>query len=549
MAEHTQATALDVATLLTQAASIRRQGDIAGSDALFDQAARTQPNTAQLQYDLALARLDLGHPATALPYLDRAIALDPGFGPAHLRRGNLLEALSLPGAADAYLRAIEAAPDLAEAYARIAALRNRGNRRDEAIRLYHEAARRTPDPQAAGIYRARASLVGDDLDAAEASLRQVLTINADAYNAVGLLAHIQKLRGDFAAAEVSLTKALQLRPAAIDLYYELVHTRKIRPDDAKLIDSMRDVLSWIAPAFAQVRVRLALAKALDDIAEYQEAASHLQAASALQARHFPIDRRALESQVDHLIGLFTADWLAQAGHQRNPSARPIMVLGMPRSGTTLTEQILSSHKMVAGGGELHFWAGIGQWFLLRHGPDPIDTRGIAEPYLTRLQMVSATAERVVDKNPFNFMWTGLVHLVFPNARIVHCRRHPADTCLSAMLADITQPRFSNAVDDLAFYYRQYQRIMAHWRSVIPADRFLDLDYERLVDNPATQIPSLVAFCGLPWDDACLTPERNSRVVKTSSVWQARQPIYRSSAGRRVHYQDLLRPFEALTESG
>jgi len=542
MSGRAQAGAAEVGALLRQVSAMRQAGNLADMVPLLEQAVRMAPDDAHILRDLRLTLLNVGKPEDALGYLDRAVTLGPELGHAHMGRGIALEAVARPGAEDAYQQAIAATPDLAEAYARLALLRHRAERRNEAIMLYREAARRTRDERDRGTYSARAAILEHDLDTAEISLRQVLAIDDDAHAALALLAYVQNARGDFAAAEAGLARALRLQPTEIGLYYELVQTRKIHAGDAGLIARMRAALAFAAPPHAKVRLHLALAKALDDIGDYQDAASQLQAASDLQARHFPIDRKALTAQVDRLIGVFTPDWLAAADHRRHPSEMPILVLGMPRSGTTLTEQILSSHPAVAGGGEVRFWQGVGLHFLRSYRSGPVDSWRIAEAYLARLRSVSPDAEHVVDKNPFNFMWTGLVHLLFPNARIVHCRRNPGDTCLSAMLADLTQPLFSNAVDDLAFYHRQYQRVMAHYRRLLPVDRFMDLDYEKLVGNPATEIRSLLAFCGLSWDEACLSPEQNSRTVLTASAWQVRQPIYRSSTGRRRHYETLLRPF-------
>jgi tetratricopeptide (TPR) repeat protein len=532
----------EVSALLRRASAMRLADKLTGMVSLPEQVARMAPGDAYILHGLGLTTLQAGKPAEALRYLDRALTLDPACGHAHMCRGIALEAVALPGAEDAYRRAIAATPGLAAAYVRLASLQHRANRHNTAIVLYREAARRTTDQRERGINLARAALVAHDLDAAETYLQQVLAIDGNSHEALALLAYIQKAQGDFAAAEANLTHALRLQPYEIGLYYELVQTRKIRAGDAGLIGRMRAALSTEAPPYAKVRLHLALAKALDDIGDYQNAAPQLRAASDLQARHFPIDREALVTQVDRLIGMFTPDWLAAADHRRNPSEMPVLVLGMPRSGTTLTEQILSSHPAVAGGGEVLFWQGVGTHFVRSYRSGPIAASLITEAYLTRLRSVSPVADRVVDKNPFNFMWAGLAHLLFPNARIVHCRRDSGDTCLSAMLADITQPLFSTALDDFAFYYRQYQRVMAHYRSLIPADRFMDLDYEKLVGDPATEIRSMIAFCGLPWDAACLAPEQNSRTVLTASVWQARQPIYRSSTGRRRHYESLLGPF-------
>lgn len=539
----------DVSALLKQANALRQANDLAGTIAPLEQAGRLAPDNVHIQHDLGLTWLNLDSPASALPYLQRAVVLDPNFGHAQLRLGEALEALSLPGAEDAYRRAIAGTPDLAEAYARLAAVWHQRGHTAEAIVAYRSAAHRTPDPRERSQYGARAALLSGDLASAETLLRQVLAINANNGPVLALLAYIQKARGDFAAAEANFTAALQAYPSEVLWYHQLVQTRKIRPDDGALIDRMRAALSTATRPLPVVRLNMALAKALDDIGEYSAAATYLQAAGDLQMRHFPIDRADLVAQVDGWIALCTPAWLAQNAHRGDPSERPIVVLGMPRSGTTLVEQILSCHPMVAGGGELQFWQKRSLEVLAMPNPGSVELSPIAADFLAQLRSVSANAARVVDKNPFNFIACGLIHAVFPHARIVHCRRHPADTALSAMLADLTPtPSFSNAGDDLVFYYRQYLRLMAHYRSVLPPDRFMEIAYEDLVTNPPKYIQSLVAFCGLPWDPACLTPERNTHPILTASVWQARQPIFQSSVGRRQHYQGLLRPFEALADS-
>jgi Sulfotransferase family len=220
----------------------------------------------------------------------------------------------------------------------------------------------------------------------------------------------------------------------------------------------------------------------------------------------------------------------------------VLIVGMPRSGTTLAEQILSSHPGVAAGGEMHIWNRRGAMFEQAgaSGTEPAYVQELAEAYLRWISALAPEAVRVTDKMPFNFLWTGLIHLAFPRAVIVHCQRQPIDVALS-----VHQTHFSPLVDlptggkDLVFYYRQYERLMAHWRAVLPADRFLELRYEELIANPEPITRRLIAFCGLPWDDACLHPERNQRVVKTASKWQARQPVYRSSVDRWRRYEPWL----------
>jgi len=175
---------------------------------------------------------------------------------------------------------------------------------------------------------------------------------------------------------------------------------------------------------------------------------------------------------------------------------------------------------------------------------------LAEDYLALLRRIGPNALRVTDKNPFNFLWAGLIHQALPNARFIHCRRDPIDTCLSIYFTRFASAQpFAYDRGDLLFYYRQYQRLMAHWQSVLPPDRLLEIDYQELTADPEQQTRRIVAFCGLAWDDGCLAPERNERRVRTASIWQARQPVYRSSVERWRNYQPWLGELAELHAGG
>jgi hypothetical protein len=223
---------------------------------------------------------------------------------------------------------------------------------------------------------------------------------------------------------------------------------------------------------------------------------------------------------------------------------------MPRSGTTLVEQIVSSHPEVGAGGELNFWNERGAaWH--RAGPAgseaPFLAQAVAD-YLAVLRAVGPKAARVTDKMPFNFLWAGLIHLAFPRATIIHCRRAAIDTALS-IHQTLFHPglAFPTGGSKLVAYFRSYQRLTDHWRKVLPADRFIEVEYEDLTRDPEPEIRRIIAGCGLPWEDACLRPERNPRAVKTPSKWQTRQPIYRHSVERWRRYEPWLGPLSALLD--
>jgi hypothetical protein len=235
----------------------------------------------------------------------------------------------------------------------------------------------------------------------------------------------------------------------------------------------------------------------------------------------------------------------------------VLILGMPRSGTTLVEQIVSMHPVVGAGGELNFWNERGAaWH--RSGAAGNETLIVSKEFLAKaaadylgvLRAIAPKAARVTDKMPFNFLWAGLIHLAFPRAIIIHCRRAAVDTALSIHQTHFHPGlAFPTGGAELVAYFRDYQRLTDHWRSVLPSDRFIEVDYEDLTSAPEPVIRRIIAACGLAWHDACLRPECNPRAVKTPSKWQTRQPIYRTSVARWRRYETWLGPLRALVDEG
>jgi hypothetical protein len=221
---------------------------------------------------------------------------------------------------------------------------------------------------------------------------------------------------------------------------------------------------------------------------------------------------------------------------------------MPRSGTTLVEQIISAHPDVAAGGELNFWTSRGVAWVRDGMPGPggeFLARAAAD-YSGRLRGISPAAARVTDKMPFNFLWAGLIHLAFPRAVFLNCRRAFVDTALSIHQTHFSlHLAFPTGGAALVRYFRCYERITAHWRSVLPPGCFVDVEYEKLTGSPEPEIRRVIGACGLTWNDACLTPENNARVVKTPSRWQARQKINRASMDRWRRYEPWLGELSGL----
>jgi hypothetical protein len=231
--------------------------------------------------------------------------------------------------------------------------------------------------------------------------------------------------------------------------------------------------------------------------------------------------------------------------------KAVFVVGMMRSGTSLVEQIIASHPAVAGAGELSFWNDAVRKYnaLLRQEPLPESLRRqLAEGYLQALERHSVDASRVVDKAPINSNYLGVIHSVFPNARIIYMRRDPIDTCLSCYFQPLSVSHsFTLDLSDLAHYYREHQRLMAHWRSVLPPGAILDVPYDQLVADQEGWTRKILDFVGLEWDPRCLDFHTTARPVATASYWQVRQRIYNDSVQRWRHYRKFIGPLLDLKE--
>jgi len=308
----------------------------------------------------------------------------------------------------------------------------------------------------------------------------------------------------------------------------------------------------------RVRLNLALAHYLDQCGQYANAFERLKAGNALRSANHPFDSAAYSRAVERLIGAFSVSIFASLPHPEITSKRPIFIIGMPRSGTTLVEQILASHSQVAAGGELPTIVNIaGQikgagthYPESVHDLDKSSIEGFARQYLDKLKRISSDAAHVTDKMPFNFMHLGLIAALFPGAKIIHCARDPLDTCLSCYFTTFNeQLQFASDLETLGRYWLDYHRLMQHWQTTLSVPIY-QVRYERLVTNAEECVRELLAFCELSWEPACLRFYELKRGVRTPSRWQVRQPIYGQSVGRWRHYEEQLAPLrDVLSDAG
>jgi tetratricopeptide (TPR) repeat protein len=458
-------------------------------------------------------------PAEAVASLQRALELRPGADPA------------LRGFVDR-LQAEAPTPD--------------------ALRACRKLSRTADSALKRRYYLAKALALEGKADEAEKELQRLLAAATTLFMpslqvaaARQLLAQLLSARGMFEEAARHLTLAVENQPIA---FQQLTAVKRMTEDDRPLIDHVRRLVE--APELdvaSRIHINFGLGKAFDDLGDYAEAIRHYEAANGLRANSMRLNRAEVSTWFDAIIKSFTAEAFMRARENLTRRAYPgdglpVLIVGMPRCGSTLLEQILSSHPDVAAAGELTFWLDrFSGWNGSRVASlEAGELTKFAENYLAGLRRIGPGALRVIDKELANYQILGSLRLALPEARIIHCRRNPIDTCLSIFFADF-ETRHDYAWDrgDLAFYFRQHVRLMEHWRHVLPADRFIEVEYERLIADREAESRRLIAFCGLDWSDSCLAPERNGRLVKTTSSWQARQPVYATSVERWRSYEPWL----------
>ncbi|MGD9598210.1 MAG: sulfotransferase [Steroidobacteraceae bacterium] len=485
---------------------------------------------------------------------------------SHLPEAQLREAVQLeragrvPEAIAAYERLLAAHPALPESWFNLAVLRRKAGRFDAALAAYREALDRgVREPEEAHLNRG--VIYADHLRqdaAAERELAAALALNPRYVPALLNLANLHEDLGRREAALATYERLLGIdghHPEALARYASLQGAGDAADP---LIERLRAALAGARDDAARASLGFALGKLLDECGAYDEAfeayAAANRASRASAGVRGPLyDRAAAASETDALIAGFSTP--VRTGHSRDPAAaptdtpRPLFICGMFRSGSTLVEQVLARHPQVCAGGELDLLPAIVREQLAPYPAaiarlSPERRRALAAQYLDGLARRFPGAAIVTDKRPDNFRHIGLIKVLFPEARIVHTTRNPLDNCLSIWFLHL-DPRMGYALDlmDTGHHYAEYRRLMAHWRARYDSD-ILDVDYDQLVRAPRESIGRLLAFCGLAWDEACLSPEQSTTAVKTASVWQVRRPIHRDSSGRAAHYARPLAPLAA-----
>jgi tetratricopeptide (TPR) repeat protein len=562
--------------------------------ASYDRALALQPNLAAAHGNRGNVLRDLDRIAEAVASYRRMLELEPGVAEAHNNLGNALLALRrFEEAERSYERALELRPNSAGALVNLGrvlwelgkprqaivackkAIEIRADLAD-AHRLVgyawfdlgglHEAAASygkalAIEPGSAELHAALAMAyrqMGKTADA-EASCRRALDIAPAFPQALALLGDLHADHGRFTAAEASFRRALAIDENFPEGWAGLARYRKMGAADGSWPEAALRCLSRSPPIRQQIILRNALGKYFDDVEDHAQAFASYRAANELSKKITPrYDRDQLARRTEATMRHYDGQWLRHAaaaasaarGRAARPGLeRPVFIVGMPRSGTTLAERIIASHPQAASAGELGFW----RWAVCRYEGSEgnrADAQNIlarfSDDYLRQLDLVSRDALRVIDKMPANAMNLGLIHAALPAARIIHMQRDPMDTGLSIYFQILSAAHaYANDLEDIAHYYAQYLRLSEHWLAVLPETAILSVPYEGLVNDSEAWIRRMLAFIDLPWDGRCLEFYRSPGTVSTASNWQVRQPISRSSVGRWRHYERFLGPLRTV----
>ena len=539
---------------------LAENGDLKNSENYLRQALALDDKYSDVYYYLCNVLRAKGKESEALKCLERSVELDPDFANAkeilsslHMKLANtLLQQNNLEEAAVYFEKMTQYQPGLAASWFMLGRTRGQQGQYTEAERCIRESISIDPSLVEAHFILASFLLMQGRTEEACKHCDKAIELDPENINAIAMAANIAKRMGDSEKSYNLLEPFIEkgVEQINIALAFSMVSKDVGRQKEAiNLLESLLES-ETVSNHATQGNLHFNLGMLYDDIKEYDKAFSHYQQGNALKGITF--DQQKNTQLIDKHIAVYNESFMASMPRSLMLSDRPVFIVGMVRSGTSLIEQILSSHPDVFGAGEL---ADIYQ--ITNKLPEVLQTdvaypeclslltqeyvNSLSQKYIDHLTQISSNAKRVTDKLPANFMSLGLIELLFPDARIIHCMRDPVDTCLSTYFQDFPSIHpYAYDLENLAAYYQDYLKMMEHWRNVIKLP-LLEVQYEDLIVNQEGVSRSLVEFCDLEWHDDCLQFHKNKRFVRTASYDQVNRPLYNRSVARWKKYEKHLQP--------
>ncbi|HEY3783416.1 MAG TPA: sulfotransferase [Fimbriimonadaceae bacterium] len=559
-------------------------GDVASAESYLRQAVSLEPGHLEATIGLASLLANGANPSEAIQLCDSAIALNPNLGSAYFHKGRALvaecraqDALAslevasklmpqsaaahhwmgvatqmagnTPKAASLFREVIAIDKTFAASYGALGNLLLSVGDRAGGIANLKFAAELAPQSVEGQLWLAKALAEENLLKDAQQVLDNLLDKAPDLVEGLVLLGRVCIQLGEFERAAEILIKAGELDPNRIDIFTMLV-AAPISNLGPELIKRMQGISASARLSVDEaIPLHYSLGKALEDLGDNERAFAEYREGNALAQRKLEaqgkgFDRTARKLAVDAAIKGFTASQLGRWRENGSQDDSPIFIVGMPRSGTTLLEQVISSHPEVGAASELGTWKTLATQDHLngQRTPSANEAKAIASEFLQRLQAAAPGKRRVTEKTPQNYLILGPILGLLPNARIIHCKRNPLDTCVSIYTTlFMNGPEYGHDLEDLKDVYRQYERLMSHWRSILPKDRFMEVQYEDFVNDREPILREILKFLNLEWNESCLAHESNNHPISTPNVWQARQPVNSNSIGRWKKFESWLGP--------
>jgi tetratricopeptide (TPR) repeat protein len=546
--------------LLQNAVKAHRKGDVSTAERLYSKLLRQLPGDFNALHLLGIIRVQQQRFSEADRLIAKALEVNVNAEALNNHGGVLVELGRYDEAIKRLNRALSMKPDYAEAHFNLGNALRKSGQPAEAVKSFAAAVRIRPNYVEALQNQSDALRELNRQTEAITALRQAIKIspgNTQLHNNLGILLRDM---GDLEEARRVFKRAISLDSGFVSAYYNLVRCGGVQSDD-DVIAAMEALVpsAGTLPLDERTRLQFALGQAYDDVGRYDEAFASLREANSAARSLIHYDEGEVHQHYDRIKRTFTAALMKAKAEDGYASNLPIFIVGFPRSGTTLTEQILASHPMVHGAGELDFLVDLTADAVVNNGaeiafPESVPLlvaerlRQLGATYVERLSRFDPAATHITDKNLSSFGLLGFIHLILPKAKIIHVKRDPVDTCLSGFLQKFAEKavRFTYDLGELGRYYRLYQDMMDHWRRLLPPGFMLEVQYENIVENLEAEARRIIDYCGLAWDERCLEFHLSERTVRTASVSQVRQPIYRSSVQRWRRYERHLGPLlEAL----
>jgi tetratricopeptide (TPR) repeat protein len=532
-------------------AEFEKMGRLEAASDCYRRAVALAPEDAESHNNLGTVLAKMGRAEEARTCFEKVLAINPRHANALNNLGIVVSQLGEHQNAIAfYRRALTIRPDHANAYQNMGNAFMKLDQPQQAAEAYRKCLEIIPRHYRVQYSLGTALAQMGKLDDAIECYKGVLEMNpgfVEAHHGIGNC--LQQL-GKIDEAAKHFEKALALKPDFAPAYDSLARQKKI-DDEGATAESLEALLARKnLPEGERCAAHYALGRVYEESGDYDKSFEHYRQGNAMMKEEF--DPRKHAEFVSSILEVFTPALFERFKGLGDPTTKPIFIVGMIRSGTTLTEQIISSHPQVYGAGELETIKNIalaipravksGKAFPYCVADMTGETiKQAAKKYYDDITAMSDGSPFVTDKMPGNFFHVGLIEILFPNARILHTRRNPLDNCLSAYFNKFqTGQQFSYDLTHLGKYYREYVRLMDHWRKVLPKP-MLEVQYEELVSNQEETSRKIIEFCGLPWDDKCLEFHKNERPIRTASSWQVRQPMYSSSVDRWRPYVSHLKP--------